>query len=159
MTTFTKTSSPSNTEQPTRPNVAARDDSAYVTVEETRALMASSQTFRAARLAAVDMVSTDDAAAFAGVSRVTINAWIAKGRCIGLSQTKRGFKLPTWQFDPLLWEAIPKLSAALGVKEGWALLSFLESPNGALDGLTPRAAIEQGLIERVLAAAEGEGNV
>jgi len=158
MTTFTKTSSPSKTEQLTRPLVAARDDSAYVTAEETRALMASSQAFRAARLAAVDMVSTDAAAALTGVSRVTINAWINKGRCIGLSQIKRGFKLPTWQFDPVLWDAIPKLSAVLGVKEGWALLSFLESPNGALDGITPRVAIEQGQIDRVLAVAEGEGN-
>ena len=86
------------------------------------------------------------------------SSWVTKGRCIGLSQVKRGFKLRMWQFEPALWDAIPKLSAALGVKEGWALLSFLESPNGALDGTTPRVAIEQGQIERVLAAAEGEGN-
>ncbi len=158
MTTLTKTSSPSQTNQLARPVVSARDDSAYATVEETRALMASSQAARAARLAASDMLSTDMAAEFTGVSRVTINAWIAKGRCIGLSQVKRGFKLPVWQFDPVLWDAIPKISAALGVKEGWALLSFLESQNGALDGQTPRAAIEQGQMERVLAAAEGEGN-
>lgn len=158
MTTFTKPSSPSKTNQLTRPLAAARDDSAYASPEETRALMASSQAVRANRLAASDMVSTDQAAEFAGVSRVTINAWITKGRCIGLSQVKRGFKLPVWQFDPVLWDAIPKLSAGLGVKEGWALLSFLESPNAALDGITPRAAIEQGQIERVLAVAEGEGN-
>lgn len=158
MTTFSKSSSESNTKQHPRPLVVARDDSAYVSVSQTQALLASSQSVRAARLAAEDMVSTDEAADIAGVSRVTINAWIAKGRCIGLAQTKRGFRLPKWQFEPALWDAIPKLSTALGVKEGWALLSFLESPHGALNGVTPRAAIEQGDGERVLQVADHEGN-
>mgnify|MGYP002138654186 CR=1 FL=1 len=93
------------------------------------------------------MISTDDAARLVDTTRVTINAWIAKGRAIGLTQTKRGFRMPRWQFEPAMWAAIPKLSAALGTTEGWALLSFLESPHGALEGLTPRQAIEQGRAE------------
>jgi hypothetical protein len=113
---------------------------------------------RNARLAADDMVSTDEAAELAGTSRVTVNAWIAKGRCIGLSQTKRGFRLPRWQFEPLVWPLVPKLAAALGTTEGWALLAFLETPHGALGGVTPRAAIEQGQGKRVLDIAEHEGN-
>jgi len=53
---------------------------------------------------------------------------------------------------------LPRLSTALGTKEGWALLAFLESPHGALDGLSPRQAIEQGQAERVLVVAAQEGN-
>ena len=135
-----------------------RDSSTYVSVAETRALLANSLAARSARLAADDLVSTDEAAEIAGTSRVTINAWIDKGRSIGLRQTKRGFKLPRWQFEPRMWDAIPKLSAALDTKDGWHLLAFLESPHGALGGSTPRAAIEQGKLARVLAIAEQEGN-
>jgi len=29
-----------------------------------------------------------------------INAWIKSGRCIGVSNLRRGFKLPRWQFEP-----------------------------------------------------------
>lgn len=120
-------------------------------------LLARSQEFRQQRLAAADMLSMDDAAELAGVSRKTIGAWIDKGRAIGLSQTKRGFKLPRWQFDLPLWDVLPKLSAALGTGEGWVILAFLETPLGGLDGSTPRQAIEQGQAELVLQLAAHEG--
>ena len=56
-----------------------------------------------------------------------------------------------------MWDQLPRISAALGTTEGWALLSFLESPHGALGGLVPRQAIEQGQADRVAAIAEQEG--
>jgi hypothetical protein len=130
----------------------------YVPAAEVRALMADSLAVRQQRLAAADMISTDEAARLVQTTRVTINAWIAKGRAIGLSQTKRGYRLPRWQFEPALWAALPRLSAALGTAEGWALLGFLESAHGALDGLTPRQAIERGLIEPVIGIAEHGGH-
>lgn len=121
------------------------------------ALLATSLEARHSRLNAGDMLSTDEAAQLVGTSRVTVNAWIKKGRAIGLSQTTRGFKLPKWQFEPLFWNALPKVSAALSLTEGWALLSFLETPHEALDGMTPRVAIERGMIDRVLEVAAAEG--
>ena len=130
----------------------------YVSLGENRTLLGISLAARNARLAADDMVSTDEAAELANTSRVTVNAWIAKGRCIGLSQTKRGFRLPRWQFEPRVWPLVPKLAAALDTTEGWALLAFLETPHGALGGVTPRTAIEQGQGERVLDIAGQEGN-
>ena len=133
-------------------------ESPYITAAETRALLADSQQARRDRLAADDLVSTDGAALLAGASRVTINAWIDKGLSIGLTQTKRGFRVPGWQFEPRMWSVVQKLGAALGTKDGWQMLAFLESPHGALDGITPRAAIEQGRAERVLAIAKQEGN-
>ena len=128
----------------------------YGSPAETRALLASSLAGRQQRLQAGDMMTTDEAAALVGTSRVTINAWIAKGRAIGLTQTKRGFRMPRWQFEPLVWDALPKLTAALGVQEGWALLAFLETPLGGLGGLTPRQAIEQGQAQRVIELAAQE---
>ncbi len=89
---------------------------------------------------------------------MTINTWIAKGRAIGLTQTRRGFKLPKWQFEPVFWDSIPKLGAVLGTGDGWTMLTFLESALGGLDGLTPRQAIEQGKLARVLKLAGAEGH-
>lgn len=120
-------------------------------------MLNSSLASRSARLAANDMLSTDEAAELAGTTRVTVNSWIAKGRCIGLTQTIRGFRVPKWQFEPDFWPLVPKLSEALGTTEGWALLAFLETPHGALDGATPRAAIERGQSKRVLELAGAEG--
>lgn len=96
------------------------------------------------------MISTDEAAEMTGTTRVTVNAWIAKGRAIGLTQSKRGFRMPSWQFDSPMWDLLPGLSQALGTTEGWALLSFLETPLGGLDGATPREAIERGAGARVI---------
>jgi excisionase family DNA binding protein len=90
------------------------------------------------------MISIDEAARLVQTTRETINAWIAKGRVLALTQTKRRFRMPRWQFEPSMWIALPRLASALGTIEGWALLSFLESPHGDLDGIAPRQAIERG---------------
>jgi hypothetical protein len=131
--------------------------SPYVSASETQALLRSSLAARNARLEADDMVNTDQAAELAGTTRVTINAWIAKGRAIGLPRTRRGFRLPAWQFEPTLWGVIPKLSKALGTIDGWTMLAFLETPHGGLGGVSPRQALEQGQVDRVLALASAEG--
>jgi len=148
---------PSASTPPTRRGQAEsssrRRRSSYVSAAETKALFAASQEGRQARLNAGDMVSTEEAASIAGTSRVTINAWIAKGRAIGLSQTRRGYRLPRWQFEPSIWEVLPALSQALGTTGGWAILSFLETPLGGLEGASPRQAIEQGDSARVLELA------
>lgn len=111
---------------------------------------------RMKRLAADDMLSTDQAASLLGTSRVTINTWIAKGRAIGLAQIKRGKKMPRWQFEPTMWQILLTLSDALGTKDGWEILGFLEAPHEGLDGLAPRVAIESGKANQVLELAAGE---
>ncbi|MDD0814073.1 hypothetical protein PSQ39_05450 [Curvibacter sp. HBC28] len=143
---------------PRRVGPPAVQPSPYVSNTQTKALVAGSLAARMARLLADDMLSTDMAANLVGTTRVTINAWISKGRAIGLTQTRRGFRLPRWQFEPALWDVMPQLSQALGTREGWALLSFLETPLGALGGQTPRQAIEQGQTARVLELAGVDGS-
>jgi excisionase family DNA binding protein len=123
---------------------------------ETKALIAGSLGARTERLQAGDMVTTQEAAELAGTSRVTINAWIAKGRAIGLTQTRRGYRLPKWQFEPAVWNVLARLAQALGTTDGWSLLAFLESPLGGLNGKTPRQAIEQGAATRILELAGAE---
>ncbi|OGA60408.1 MAG: hypothetical protein A2710_18195 [Burkholderiales bacterium RIFCSPHIGHO2_01_FULL_64_960] len=136
---------------------AVGNPSPYASAAETKAFLAGSLAARMVRLEANDMLSTDMAADLVGTTPATINAWIARGRAIGLTQTRHAFKLPSWQFEPALWDAVPKLSKALGTTEGWALLSFLETPSGALGGRTPRQAIEQGHLARAIEVAGAEG--
>lgn len=135
---------------------AVEHPSPYASAAQTKAFLAGSMAARTARLEANDMLSTDMAADLVGTTPVTINAWVAKGRAIGLTQARRGFKLPSWQFEQVLWDAVPKLSKALGTTEGWALLAFLETPSGALGGWTPLQAIEQGHLARVIEVAGAE---
>ncbi|KGH30448.1 hypothetical protein P353_09940 [Comamonas testosteroni] len=104
-------------------------------------------------------MTTDEAAELAGVSRVTINAWIKQGRCIGISNLRRGFKLPKWQFEPHVFELIQPLFEALGTTDSWSLLAFLENSQEALDRRTPLVALAQGeSAERILQLAMAEGH-
>jgi excisionase family DNA binding protein len=131
----------------------------YASEAQTAVLLRSGAAYRRERMQAADMITTDEAAELAGTSRVTINAWIKAGRCIGVSHLRRGFKLPRWQFEPFVFPHLQPLSQALGTADGWPLLAFLESPHPALDGQTPRVALEQGVdAQRVLGLATAEGH-
>ncbi len=114
--------------------------------------------YRRQRINASDMITTEEAAELSGTTRVTVNAWIKGGRCIGVTHLRRGFRIPKWQFEPYVFPVIQALSEALSTNDGWVLLSFLETPHEALDGLAPRIALEQGVPGRrivELATAEG----
>ena len=135
------------------------DASLYSTAAQTVAVLRSGAQYRRERMEAADMITTDEAATLAGTTRVTINAWIKSGRCIGVSHLRRGFKLPRWQFEPAIWPALQPVAKQLGTPDGWQLLAFLESPATALDGQTPRAALEQGSrLDRIVALATAEAH-
>jgi hypothetical protein len=135
------------------------DASPYATAAQTAAVLRSGALYRRERMEAADMITTDEAATLAGTTRVTINAWIKSGRCIGVAHLRRGFKLPRWQFEPAVWPVLLPLAKALGTSDGWQLLAFLESPATALDGQTPRSALEQGTpLERIVALATAEAH-
>ena len=133
--------------------------SPYATTAQTAAVLRSGAQYRRDRMDAADMITTDEAAALAGTTRVTINAWIKSGRCIGVANLRRGFKLPRWQFEPAVWPALQPVAQQLGTPDGWQLLAFLESHATALGGQTPRAALEQGVaLERIVALATAEAH-
>jgi excisionase family DNA binding protein len=149
--------SPFATNAETSKPVAA--DGPFATAAQTAALLRSGAQYRRDRMDAADMITTDEAAELAGASRVTVNAWIKSGRCIGVANLRRGFKLPRWQFEPAIWPALQPLAKNLGTSDGWQLLAFLESPATALAGQTPRAALEQGTkLDSILALATAEAH-
>lgn len=131
----------------------------YATAAQSAAVLRSGAEFRKNRMAAADMLTTDEAAELAGVSRVTINAWIKQNRCIGIANLRRGFKMPKWQFEPQIFELIQPLFEALGTTDSWSVLAFLENSQEALDRRTPLVALAQGeSAERILQLAMAEGH-
>jgi hypothetical protein len=131
----------------------------YASEAQTTALLRRGAEYRRQRISASDMITTDEAAELSGTTRVTINSWIKSGRCIGVMHLRRGFKMPKWQFEPYVFPVIQLLSEALGTTDGWQMLSFLETPHEALDGLPPRIALEQGVAgQRIVDLATAEGH-
>lgn len=132
----------------------ARHDKAYVSAT-TKSLLAASKGHRQARLESEDMRSLDDAAALADIVPAMLEQLIKEGRAIGLRDERGEWRLPAWQFDGSVWELLDGLASALGVTEGWALLTFLETPHAALDGVTPRDALIRGVgVTRVRGLVE-----
>ncbi|MDM0085662.1 hypothetical protein QTI17_34290 [Variovorax sp. J31P179] len=100
------------------------------------------------------MITVTEAVSLLNVDASTIATWISGGRCIGLAGSDGTLRIPRWQFEPSVWSAIQLIGGSLGTHEPWLILVFLETPAPALEGLTPRVALERGTaIERVLAAA------
>lgn len=115
----------------------------YATAAQSDALLLAGAKARIDRAQAADMVSLDEATRLAGASVDQLEASIRRGRCIGLLDAQKVLRLPRWQFDPAIWPLLQDLASSLGTKDSWALLSFLETPQEALDGLSPRSLLEQ----------------
>ncbi|QEI08680.1 helix-turn-helix domain-containing protein [Pigmentiphaga aceris] len=135
------------------------DSDPYASPQQSAALLKQGAEYRRQRIDAADMLTSDQAAALAGVSRVSIHAWAKVGRCIGIAHIRRGLKLPRWQFEPEVWDWIAQVAKALHTQDGWRLLSFFETPLNALDGKTPRQALEQGTAgDRIVALATADAH-
>jgi hypothetical protein len=105
-----------------------------------------------------DMVGLDEAAHLSGESHLQLRRWSAQKRPRVIALECAGdLRFPSWQFQPALWPVVRQLAMALD-GNALAVLAWLETPHGALDGRAPRTALEQGeLAERVLALADAEG--
>lgn len=125
----------------------------YASSTSTKILFNVSSKARGERARAKDMISIAEAARLMAVEASTISAWVRDGSVIAVDVAFKTPRLPRWQFEPAMLDAIPGIAKALGTKHGWAILGFLESPCGMLGGVTPREAIERGRLSRVLDAA------
>lgn len=131
----------------------------YGSEAQTTELLRRGAVYRRQRISASDMVTTNEAAALSGGSRLEVISCIKSGRYIGVRHLSRSFKVPKWQFEPFALPAIQAISHALATTDGWIMLSFLETPHEALHGLTPRIAMEQGVpYTRIVDLATAEGH-
>jgi hypothetical protein len=102
------------------------------------------------RLKQEDMLTAGEAADRERVGRAQVKTWIRNHRCIFVEELDGTARLPAWQFETPLWEALPQIFEAIGTTDGWEALSFLETPTHLLEGTTARTAVEQGHLARVL---------
>lgn len=123
----------------------------YVSLHEVDDLIQSGRAHMRERLAAADILSIDEAAAFSGKGVADVEAAAAKGELLGLFNEAGHLRLPRWQFEPAFEGIWKQLAEALDTNDPWQLLTLLETPLGSLGGLTPRAAVERGLRKRVMA--------
>jgi hypothetical protein len=131
----------------------------YAAAAETHALLHEGLQYRRDRAGAADMITAGEAATLVEVDGLTIENWIRQGKCLAVLDSDRVLRVPLWQFDTSLWPLIQRICECLGTKDPWQVLDFLETPAASLDGLTPRAALEQGMpVARVLAAATAESH-
>ena len=108
-------------------------------------------------LSGLEMLNAEDFAKLAGTTRVTINTKRQNGQVLGLDGAKRGFRFPEWQLDSdgKPYAVLQALHEKLG--GAWAVYRFLVQPQGELDGITGRDALERGQAARALKAAESIG--
>ena len=131
----------------------------YASEAHTTDLLHRGAEYRLHRINASDMITIDEAGLLSGTSRLTINAWIQSGRCIGVAYLRSGTKVPKWQFEPSVFHVIQTVYEALGATDWWPVLSFLETPHVALAGLPPRIALERGMTkQRIFELATAEGH-
>lgn len=131
----------------------------YATAAETAALLREGRKYRRDRARAADIVTVAEAASRLQVKAATVAAGIRGGRCIGILGPGRTMRVPRWQFEPSVWPSIKPIAECLGAKDGWQVLDFLETAAPALNGWTPRVALEQGTpVARVLVVAMGESH-
>ncbi|SHN13592.1 HAD domain-containing protein [Rhizobacter sp. OV335] len=106
-----------------------------------------------------DMAGPEEAAALARMTTAQLRrfATMRTPRVIALRHSVLGLRYPRWQFEPAARHVVEQLARALQ-GNGPAMLAWLETPLGALEGRAPRSALEQGeSVQRILALAASEG--
>jgi hypothetical protein len=92
------------------------------------------------------------------ISRQAVDKRRRQGQLIGLTQGRRGYAFPVWQFEG--GKTIPNLEDVLDSLRGhdpWMQFAFFINPNDRLEGKTPLDRLRAGELEPVLRAAESYG--
>lgn len=100
-------------------------------------------------------ISGAEVADILNISRQAVDKRRRQGQLIGLTQGKRGYAYPAWQFEG--GKTIANLESVLDSLRGhdpWMQFSFFINPNDRLEGKTPLDRLRTGELEPVLRAAE-----
>lgn len=99
------------------------------------------------------MMTGEEVANMLGISRQAVDKRRQAQKLIAIPQGQRGFGYPVCQFEargpvPGLEQMLRSLAA-----DGWSQLTFLLSPNSALEDRTPLEVLGQGHVAAVIEAA------
>lgn len=129
--------------------------------DEIRAASAANAIRLARERAAVaaEALNRDDVANLLGISSQAVSNRIRQGRLVAIRAGRR-WLLPTWQFEPGFADPVlPGISDLLAAWAGSpvALSRWATTPSADLDGVTPVAALHDGDVDAVVAAASAIG--
>jgi biotin operon repressor len=104
------------------------------------------------------VLTGEEAAKILGISRQAVDKRRRQGQLIGLTQGKRGYAYPAWQFEGGRTVAnLEKVLARLRSHDPWMQLTFFVNANDRLNGRSPLEQLRSGELEPILQAAESYG--
>jgi hypothetical protein len=103
-------------------------------------------------------LSAEQVSELIGISRQAVDRRRSQNQLIGLTQGKRGYAYPAFQFeDGKTLDGLKEVLDALSGHDPWMQSIFFANGNDRLTGKTPLDALRQGKTEAVVRAAEAYG--
>jgi hypothetical protein len=103
-------------------------------------------------------LTSEQAAEVLGISRQAVDKRRAAAQLLALTQGRRGYSYPSFQFEdgkPIT--GLEEVLAELKELDPWMQMVFFTSPNERLGDRTPLERLKKGLVSEVKAAATGFG--
>lgn len=108
--------------------------------------------------AAGGLLNAASAAEILGVTRQAVDKRRVRNRLLAITQGKRGFGYPAFQFDD--GRTLAGLDRSLDALQGldtWMQLVFFAEPNDRLGGKRPLESLREGQVDAVMRAAQAFG--
>ena len=103
-------------------------------------------------------LSAEQVSELIGISRQAVDRRRSQNQLIGLTQGKRGYAYPAFQFeDGKTLDGLKEVLDALSGHDPWMQSIFFANGNDRLNGRIPLDALRQGKTEAVVRAAEAYG--
>ena len=103
-------------------------------------------------------LSSQQVAELLGISRQAVDKRRASNQLLALTQGRRGYCYPRFQFaEDRTIKGLEEVLAQLKSLDPWMQMVFFTSPNERLDGMTPIDSLPRGLVNEVAKAATGFG--
>lgn len=108
--------------------------------------------------AAGGALNSEQAAEVLGISRQAVDKRRASNQLLALTQGRRGYGYPSFQFeDGTTIAGLEEVLGELKDLDPWMQMVFFTSPNDRLGDKTPLQGLKKGLVSEVKAAASGYG--
>ncbi|HLH36237.1 MAG TPA: hypothetical protein VKX41_16310 [Alloacidobacterium sp.] len=103
-------------------------------------------------------LTSEQVAEILGISRQAVDKRRAADQLLALTQGRRGYSYPSFQFeDGKTISGLEEVLAALKDLDPWMQMVFFSSPHERLEGKTPIEILKRGRASDVKAAASGYG--
>jgi hypothetical protein len=103
-------------------------------------------------------LSAEEVAELIGISRQAVDKRRSQNHLIGLTQGRRGYAYPAFQFeDGKTLAGLRDVLDALSGHDPWMQSIFFANGNDRLNGVTPLEALRQGKFASIVLAAQAYG--